>query len=422
MNAFPVPANRLEQYILLAAFFLLFPGFFYYHTVIGTGAAPAVLGGYFAPVAVAFVLPLAFIYLLRVRRDPHRLTLVDVHFGLYIGYFLLVVTLNAAAGANRVIVASHILDILFMVELFVLFSFIDFAHRRFRVAGLLSLAGMTALAVALQVDGVFYLRLMGEASDTDTLATYQGFARSYMVTFLAVVAFTRPFLLRMVLYATGIVTLFLNSARSEFVALLFALPIIEFYYARYKMAIVMLLVLAAALVAMNLDQIVAALPDNRILELTDISHSTSGEKRHDLTLYALHTIRAHPWLGDYASYAPGFYSHNVLSAWVDLGLFGIVYLMALMVVPAAIMFGREYFAGRRNGLFLLGFVFACVDLLLLIESHYFADMLVGATLGACSSYFYQRKYASHRPFDLRPPAPRQPDLRQAVPHLGRARP
>jgi O-antigen ligase len=139
-------------------------------------------------------------------------------------------------------------------------------------------------------------------------------------------------------------------------------------------------------------------------------------------LYALHTIRAHPWLGDYASYAPGFYSHNVLSAWVDLGLFGIVYLMALMVVPAAIMFGREYFAGRRNGLFLLGFVFACVDLLLLIESHYFADMLVGATLGACSSYFYQRKYASHRPFDLRPPAPRQPDLRQAVPHLGRARP
>jgi hypothetical protein len=423
MNGHPSAASsRLEQLILVAAFFLLFPGFFYYHTLIGTGAAPAFLGGYFAPVSVAFLLPFTFIYIGRLRREPGRLTLVDLHFGLYLAYFMIVVAVNAAAGAPHVIVTSHILDILFMLQLFVMFSFIDFTHPRFRMMGFASLAAMTVIAIACQVDGVFYLRLLGAAADTDTLATYQGFARSYIVTFLAVIAFTRSFPLRLALYATGTVTLFLNSARSEFVALLFALPIIEFYYARHKMLLVLLLAIAAGVVAMNLDQIVAALPDNRILELTDIGHSSSGEKRHYLTVYALHTIRAHPWMGDYASYGPGLYSHNVLSAWVDLGLFGIVYLMALMVVPAAFMFLCEYFAGRRSGLFMLGFIFACVDVMLLITSHYFADMLVGATLGACSRYFYERRYAQHRPSDLRPPAPRQPYLRQAVPQLGRARP
>ena len=36
-----------EQLLLNSAFFLLFPGFFYYHTLLGTGTTGAFLGGYF---------------------------------------------------------------------------------------------------------------------------------------------------------------------------------------------------------------------------------------------------------------------------------------------------------------------------------------------------------------------------------------
>jgi hypothetical protein len=112
----------------------------------------------------------------------------------------------------------------------------------------------------------------------------------------------------------------------------------------------------------------------------------------------------------------------VLSAWVDLGLFGMAYLAALAVVPIIPMFFHEYFAARERGLFLLAFAFACVTVLLLLSSHYFTDMLLSATLGACSRYAYERKYAQHRTPDLGPSALRHPDLRQAVPDPGGPRP
>ena len=410
----PKAAQR-EQLVLLAAFFMLFPGFFFYHTLLGTGRTGAFLGGYFAPVSLLFALPLGIIYLNRLQREPRRFHAVDLHLGLFLLYFVAVIAVNAAAGANRTIVGNHLLGILFIFNMFVISGFLDFDHRRFRIAGLLSLAAMTAIAVAFSVDGVFYLGALGIAKDADALATYQGFARSYLITFLPVVAFTRSAPLRLLLHASGAMTLFLNAARSEFAALIFAIPIIEFYFSRHKLKLLLCGIFLFFVVQLYFDQILAALPANRILELLDLSQSTSANKRHYLTHYAVQTIMAHPLLGDYASYKPGYYSHNVLSAWVDLGLFGIVYLSLVTVVPIIPMFVREYFVPRRCGIFLLGFSMACITVLLLLTSHYFTDMLIGAMLGASSRYFYERKYAKSRPPDLSPPAPRHANFRQAMP-------
>jgi hypothetical protein len=418
----PARADRLEQAVLGTAFFLLFPGFFFYHTLLGTGTTGAFLGGYFTPVSLLFVLPLAFIYLVRVRQDPRVLGLVDLHFGLYLGYFVLVVAINAAAGVNRLITVNHILGILFLVNIFVLFVFLDFANPRFRLMGLLSLAAMSAIVINFAVDGAFYLGALGIAKDADSLATYQGFSRSYLITFLAVIAYTRSLPLRLLLHVSGAATLFLNTARSEFVALLFAAPIIEFYYSRHKLYFILAGALVACVGNLYFDQLLAALPDNRILELLDLSQSTSAIKRHHLSALAIQTISAHPLFGAYGSYEPGYYSHNILSAWVDLGLFGLIYLSALMVLPTVPMFIREFFASRRRGNFMLGFALGCVTILLLLTSHYFTDMLIGATLGAYSKYMYERKYGKDRATALSPSAQRGPELTQAVPDFGQARP
>ncbi|MGZ5200138.1 MAG: hypothetical protein ACXWC4_10255 [Telluria sp.] len=419
-----VSRTRLEQTILGAAFFLLFPGFFYYHTLLGIGAMGAVLGGFFSPISVLFALPIGLIYVVRVRRDPRRLSFVDVYFGLYLAYFAAVAVLHAVLDDGLQTAAKHMLEILFLVNIYVMFYLIDFASPRFRLLGLLTLAAMSAIVAAYSIDGVFYLGAEGLAQDAaaDSLATYQGFARSYLVTYIVVIAYTRPLALRWLLHLTGAVTLFINTARSEFVALLFIAPIIEFYYSRHKMLFIMLAVIAGAVASMYVDQVLAALPDSRILELLDLSQSTSAIKRHHLTANALQTIRAHPFIGDYGSYEPGYYSHNILSAWVDLGLFGLIYLSALLVLPLIPMFLREFFASRRCANFMLGFGMAAVTILLLLTSHYFTDMLIGATLGAYSKYLYERKYGQDRAPHLRPSAPPHPDFRQAVPHLGRARP
>ena len=410
-----------EHSVAMLAFLALFPGFFFYHTLLGLGKMGAFLGGYFAPVSLLVALPLMYFYFYRVRRDGGRMGRPEVLFALYIGYFSVIIVLQAMAGANSVIVSNHLLAILFIMNMFLIFRLADFSRRNFRLAALASLLGMSAIVFAYSVDGSFYLAPLGTAKNPESLATYQGFSRSYLVTFVAVIAFTRSAALRALLYCLAAATLFVNTARSEFVALIFMIPIIEIYYSKTKILMISVLTIFFLLIYLNLQEILSLLPSNRILELLDLSQSTSANKRHHLSVYAWNTIANFPAFGDYASYTPGFYSHNVLSAWVDTGLFGFLFVIALMVMPTAQMFLRGYFLPRQTSIFILSFSLACITILLLITSHYFTDMLIGATLGAYSRYRYGRKNPAHRPPLLGPSAPRHPDLRQTVPQAGSTR-
>ncbi len=419
-NTGSIAWRRREQLIATAAFFALFPGFFFYHTLLGTGSISAVLGGYFSPVSLVFVAPLTVVLYRRCRRSSRYFGSLERHYGAFLAYFLLVIICNSVSRATPAIVINHLLCIMFMVNTFIIFSVIDFSSHVFRIAAISTLLTMTSIAFSYSVNGVFYLGALGVAKDSDSLATYQGFARSYLVTFLPFIAFTRYLVLRLTLYAIATATLFINTARSEFVALLFVIPIIEFYFSKHKLLFVLAGALIFVLLKLYMDQLMAALPDNRILELMDLSHSTSANKRHHLSEHAMHTIAAHPILGDYASYAPGYYSHNILSAWVDLGLFGFLYLNAILILPAIPMFLREYFTGRRNGDFILGFSLVCCTALLLLTSHYFTDMLIGATLGAYAQYQYGRKYGKHRSPDFSASSPRHADIRQTMPQHGGA--
>ncbi len=417
----PFDAVRGEQAISQLAFLLLFPGFFFYHTVLGVGAIGAFLGGYFAPVSVLVLAPLVALYVAKIRRNPNRLSKVDMSFLLFLSYFLAVVLLNAARGKSLAIVVNHMLGILFLVNIFVLFKTINFDSPVFRRLTLASLLGMSAIVFSYSVDGVFYLGALGMAKDAESLATYQGFSRSYLVTFAVLVAYSRAAWLRVLLYALALPTLYVNTARSEFAALLFLIPVIEFYHTRNKVLMLFLFGVLLLLLKSNIEQIVSMLPSNRILELLDLTQSTSATKRHHLSAHAVQTILAHPILGDYASYAAGYYAHNILSAWVDLGLLGIAAIFAILLLPAVPMIADEYFSRKVNGEFLIGLVFACMTLLLLLTSHYFTDMLIGATLGSYSKYWYGRRYDKHRAFDFGASAPRYPDIRQAVPQSGEAR-
>ncbi len=405
----------------MLAFLALFPGFFFYHSLLGLGMISAVLGGYFAPVSLLAVGPLCFLYVYRVRREANHLTRADVLLLLYIAYFLCVIGVNAAAGANPVIVGNHVLGVLFILNMFFIFRLTDFTRTDIRFLGIASLIGMSAIVFAFSVDGSFYLAPLGTSKNPESLATYQGFSRSYLVTFVAMAPFCKSRALRILLYCLAAPTLFVNTARSEFVAMLFLVPIIELYYSKNKLLMLGVFVFLGVSISLNVDQLLAVLPNNRILELLDLSQSTSANKRHHLTMYAMNTIGNFPVFGDYGSYTPGFYSHNVLSAWVDTGLFGFVFVLALLLLPALHMLVKGYGSPRSNGDFILAFSLVCITLLLLATAHYFTDMLIGATLGAYSTYRYGRKNATNRPPYFSPPAARHQDLREAVPPAGRSR-
>ncbi|NHZ39323.1 hypothetical protein [Massilia aquatica] len=410
-----------EQWVGMLGFFALFPGFFFYHTALGLGKIPAVLGGYFAPVSLLLLPLLFFFYAGKVRQDRNYLGKTDVAFFLYLAYFALIVGINAIAGAKLAIVTNHLLGIMFMLNVFFVFRMSAPGERRFRLMALGSLLAMSAIVFAYAVDGAFYLAPLGNARNPESLASYQGFSRSYLFTFAVAIACTRALSLRVPLSCLAASTLFINTARSEFAAMLFMIPIIELYFTRHKVLMATVLLFLVLMIYSNLAQILSALPSNRVLELLDLSHSTSANTRHHLSTYALNSIAQFPVFGDYASYSPGMYSHNVLSAWVDTGIFGFLFVLGILIVPAVPLFFKGYFARERSGEFILAFSLCCITVLLLITSHYFTDMLIGATMAAFSSYRYGMTHAHHRTSDIGPSAPRHPHLRQAMPGAGTAR-
>ncbi|KQN68992.1 hypothetical protein ASF04_15630 [Duganella sp. Leaf61] len=370
------------------AFWLLFPGFFAYQTLLGLGLIRAYLGGYFAWISLLMCTPLLLSYLLRMRACGWRVHRVDAAWLAFLAYYATIIVLHmglAGGGAT----SHHTLGLLYMFLLFVIFKTLDFESKRFQLTLLASLLAMSAVVFAYAVDGAFYLAALGAARDPESVATYQGFSRSYLLPMVVLLACTRHTSLRWALYALGLPTLYINTARSEFGALLFLIPLFELHAARSRLAMLMLMAGAIMLLQFNLDALVAAVPGNRTLELLDLSHSTSASARHALTEQALRTIADHPILGDYGSYPSGRYAHNILSAWVDLGLLGFAALLALLLYPLTHLAIHGYLLGGRTSRdhrYLLAWSLLTSTLLLLCLSHFFSDMLIGAALGAYARY------------------------------------
>ena len=386
-----------EKRLVQLAFLLLFPGFFFYQTLLGLGIIRAFLGGYFSFVALALTLPLVYFYFIAVRRHRNFVSRLDLVSVLYIVYVVLVLVMNFTAGANSIIVQRYVQSLIFCVDLYIIFRLIDYNDSTFAVLATASLIVMSAVTIYFSIDGFFYLQALSEAKDPDSLATYQGFARSYIYTFLIVISITKFFGVRLFLYGLGATTLFLNGARSEFSALLLLAPILEFYHTRHKFYFSLPLLFLMIQFGVNAEVIAALLPDNRTLQLLDLSHSSSAVARQHLSRDAWHTITQHPLMGDFASYSDGHYAHNILAAWVDFGLVGFLAFAAILAWAAFRLFTDGYFRKARSNDFVLACAFLCATILWVLAAKNVPDMSVGAALGAFAKYRYGKRHREAGP-------------------------
>jgi hypothetical protein len=368
------------------AFLLLFPGFFFYQTLIGMGFMGAFLGGYFSVVSIGLFPPLAYMAYTRIKASDDRVVPTDLHFGFFLLYFFVIVATNAAFGADSMIVKTHLLSILYFINIYLIFRHTDFSERRTIATTLASLLLMSATIFFFSREGTFQPGQFGDPTSPDSVATYQGLARSYVMTFVTVICFTRVLAVRLVLYAIAVAALFLNGARSELVAALFLLPMIELYRAKHWLPFLYLVLLACGLASIDPNILATHFPESRVWELFDLSRSSSANARHELTEHALRTIAENPVLGAYASYPPGGYSHNILSAWVDLGLFGFAYMLFMLVHAAFALCSRGWRVRPKSGQFLLAWSLICISLLLLVTAKTFDDMFSGAAMGAYANY------------------------------------
>jgi hypothetical protein len=378
------------------AFLLLFPGFFFYQTLIGMGAMGAFLGGYFAIVSIALFFPLGYAYWTSVRKAGYRVAPADLKFGFFLAYFFLVVAINAGFGADPITVQTHLLSILYFVNIYLIFKNVDFSDRKSMGMALVPLLLMSATIFYFSQGGSFQPGQVGDPRSPDSVATYQELARSYALTFVAVICFTSLAVVRLALYCVAIAALFLNGARSELVAVLFVIPMVELYRAKNWLHVLCIVLVAVAVVTVDPHAVMQSFPESRVWELFDLSRSTSVNARQELTQHALHTIAEHPVLGDYASYPPGGYSHNILSAWVDLGIFGFAYMLFMLLHTTVKLFLGGWLVRARSGHFLLAWSLICMSMLLLLTAKTFDDMFAGAAMGAYANYRSRKRRSGSR--------------------------
>ena len=350
------------------------------------------LGGYFSAIAIVFLGPLVWHYFVAIKLHPHFVLRSDFYFFLFAIYYSFVVVVNLALGTNPGIAQKYVFSLIFCADVYLIFRMLDVDDKIFMRMVTGSLLLMSAITMYFSIDGFFYLKSLGEASNPESLATYQGFARSYIYAFLIVVCYAKSTSVRLALYGLAAVSLFLNGARSEFSAVLFIIPIIELYRARYKLYSVTLAFFLLTWLGANADSIVGVLPESRILQLFDLSDSSSGAAREQLSINAWRTILHNPVLGDFGSYADGHYAHNILCAWVDFGFLGFAFFSILLMWPVLRLSSPGYFFGKKSGDFCLAFAFSVIGILWALTAKAVPDMSIGAALGAYAKYRYGVRY------------------------------
>jgi hypothetical protein len=249
---------------------------------------------------------------------------------------------------------------------------------------------MSVIVFYFSDQGVFYLRSQNETDENEALASYQGFARSLFVTVIVVLPFLKKNIIGIALICVGIFALYINGARSELVATIFSVALFMLISSKYKFATFGVGLVLLGLVAFYSNYLIELLPNNRSLQLLDATGSTSWTTRQGFLLSALDTISKNPILGSYGSYARsgniGTYAHNIISAWVDLGVAGFLILIYSLLYPTIILSGRIFSTRKKSEEMLLVFVLIVSTAFLLVVAKSFTYMLTGAALGAYARF------------------------------------
>lgn len=386
--------NQLQINLATLSFLLLFPGYFLYHYAVGRAYILPVLGGYFGIVAALLLVPLAISNLKLVVKNFDLPVLI--FFFIILLTFIVTFTHYAAAYPIKFYEEMFVWSIsgaVFNLVCFFLATRLDI-HRVAKYGYWLIFLMVSIVISNIGDRGIFYLK--AEADNlSDIVSGYQGFARSIVVTLLITCAYYFNRGIRFYsLVIFGLFGLFFNGARTEFILYIFVLVLIKFFYSirsfKALLNLLLLITISVFVVVISIDY----LPDSRMLLLLDFSSGSSGEIRWRQIVFALEKISQNPILGDYGSYVElgsvGSYPHNVLSAWLNLGLVGFfLYIVLFMALWITVLYD---FLNKKNDeyfkIFLFFLVFVTVALIVSKNHSY---MLVGLLVGFYVQYCNKRR-------------------------------
>lgn len=356
----------------------MFPVYIAYQIFVQKGVIRPYLGGYFSA-GMAISLPLLLLATSvkpRLRIPPD---LVEWLFALFMLLFGMSLAVGVYTNVTPDILRPNAITWCSFVVLYLLGLLFPWGDKAATHYAQLILVGLLLLillnATGGQLIGVGYI-----SSEANKELNYQAVALAYIVAALAALPPARV-LIRYAGYVLSIIALYIIGARSEFVAFAFIAGTIEFCMAKRKAQFVALGIVGIAVLLALAHTMLGTLPGSRIQGLSDVSEDASSIARAALTTDAWLSISLAPFLGDYGSYLPGNYAHNILSAWVDMGLLGIVTL-ALLLTFASASITLTYRNWVRTPVFLVTAALLVASILLMLFAKYYTYQLLPIAIGA----------------------------------------
>lgn len=330
-----------------AGFVILYPIFFFYHYLVGMQLIGPILAGLYGPASLTlsaiFLIPLALL-LRRTTFFAAAFYTLIVYCSVWIVYFGFI---SRDLFVIDEINEQHMSLIVSWIALFSIGLFVPVESTRFGWITFGMFALMTA-AVLFNFD-TDYMMFRVLAADEDTVASYQGFSRSYFFVSLLLLASARTRPLIIGLWLVSAVCLFAIGARSEFAAFIIVTVCAVLVRQRGSPFRTTALVGAITFAGVYVLGFTDRFSGSRQLNLLDLAADNSWNAREAMMNFALWQINESPILGIYGGHYlydmmnVGSEAHNFLSAWVSFGLLGVLLYLGLTLAALWIA-GTRFFA------------------------------------------------------------------------------
>ncbi|WP_146146925.1 O-antigen ligase [Pseudomonas sp. BBP2017] len=360
----------------------LFAGTFFYHTALGLGIIPPVLGGYVTIASAALGLPFLCMIFLSIL-STHKIKTSDAVFLTFILIFSTVVSYHITKEEYKDTATQHTYQIVNLLACYLIFRNIDFTRTYMKKTLIICILAMSAIIISLSSGGRFYIKLI--SSTPDIVASYQTFAVAYLCPAVVLISQVKRLKYRALAFSICLVCLYINSSRSEFVMLGIFYVAFEMCRSRYRLISPLLSILFGVIAIAGLLYLDPDSSSNRIANLVNLSEDNSSRVRNELAQDGISKIIENPIFGDYGNYEKGHYIHNILSGWQELGLLGFAFYCAMLLIPLVHISARVFIAGDRSRQAALCFSMLSSTIILLIFGKYFTYQLIAVALGIYAS-------------------------------------
>lgn len=216
---------KLSQTVASISFFLLFPGYLFYHQSLAMGLIPPFAAGLFGYVSLGALLALLALLPWNTARlkkiAGNRYVLWVLAFLFYTSAWTLAHYLLLDGDHISIAGVQSLETVIFWSSLFLIGLMLPLESKPLRWSFLISfivvLVYLLYFYISTDANTYHARRIYGKMTN---LSTYQGFARSALITLLLLIAVFNSFRARSVFILGGVFVLFMLLSRSDFYAFL----------------------------------------------------------------------------------------------------------------------------------------------------------------------------------------------------------